>query len=204
VAKTLSKKHGRITVDVTADDVAQALKKASGKCAVAVALARTLPNAHHIEVDIQTVRWSDETGRHVYLTPWAVQGYIVAFDGGDEIHPFRFRLDDAHHRVEVRQRPRTAAAKAKDAAANRVKTAQKRAAKVEKAAAVDQATPTQVEQAKAQLDEAGAELAGVKAAYAGQPWLEANKSDATRRPPPMARTGRRAYGQRVLRINQQG
>ena len=71
-------------------------------CIVAQAIARQIPNARRIEVDIQTIRWSDENGRHVFLTPYAAAGYVVAFDAGEDLHPFRFQLRDSVPSVQKR------------------------------------------------------------------------------------------------------
>lgn len=84
----------RINVEVTETDISKAIVSDSYKCVVAQAIARTIPDSTRIEVDVQTIRFTRmETGkRYVYLTPYTVQGYVVAFDAGDVIEPFRFQL----------------------------------------------------------------------------------------------------------------
>jgi hypothetical protein len=83
----------RFTVKVTEEDIDRAIRSDSYNCVVAQAVARAIPNAHHIEVDTQLIRFTHGTGeRYGYLTPYSVQGYVVAFDAGDPIRPFEFQL----------------------------------------------------------------------------------------------------------------
>lgn len=86
--------YAGIKIEVTPEDIRRAIIADSYKCVVSQAIARTIPDATNIEVDIQTVRFTRQTtkNRYVYLTPYTVQGYIVAFDAGDSIEPFIFTL----------------------------------------------------------------------------------------------------------------
>jgi len=86
--------YSRIPIDVTEVDIDKGTKRQSSKCVVALAVARAVKEANRIDVDMQTVRFSVGEQRYVYLTPWRVQDYIVGFDAGDEIEPFRFQLRD--------------------------------------------------------------------------------------------------------------
>src|SRR5262245_37012527 len=88
------------TITITEKDIEKAHRNNSYKCVVAQAVARAFPNGHHIEVDTQTIRFTDGHERKAYLTPYAVQGYVVAFDAGDRIEPFSFQLRNS---VPVRQ-----------------------------------------------------------------------------------------------------
>lgn len=84
----------RVNVEVTEQDIARAIVSDSYKCVVAQAIARTIPDSTKIEVDVQTIRFTRQgtQKRYVYLTPFQVQGYVVAFDAGDCIEPFKFQL----------------------------------------------------------------------------------------------------------------
>lgn len=95
------RRNSRINIDVTNDDIARAHISDSYKCVVAQAVARTLPDATRIEVDVATIRFTRDEKRFVYLTPFIVQGYVVAFDAGEPIAPFRFQLRDPQ---QVRRR----------------------------------------------------------------------------------------------------
>jgi hypothetical protein len=87
-------------IQVTEDDIQWAQRNNSSKCVVAKAIARTLPECSYIGVDIQTVRFSLGLWRYEYLTPPSIQDYIVSFDAGDVIKPFKFRLQ----RPKIRER----------------------------------------------------------------------------------------------------
>lgn len=82
----------QIKVIVTEDDIKRAHKNDSYHCVVAQAVARAVKTATNIDVDMQTIRMSVGSERLKYLTPYAVQGYIVAFDAGEKIEPFAFQL----------------------------------------------------------------------------------------------------------------
>src|SRR5262245_25461907 len=97
-----AKHRSRYSIQVTETDIDKARVGDSFKCVVAQAIARQIPNAHHIEVDVQTIRWSDENGRHVFLTPYSAAGYVVAFDAGDDLHPFSFHLHSPHEAMQKR------------------------------------------------------------------------------------------------------
>jgi hypothetical protein len=56
----------------------------------------------------------------VYVTSHAVQGYVVAFDAGEPIEPFTFRLDK-RRRLHVRRRVLAPAGKAAINAAGRAR-----------------------------------------------------------------------------------
>src|SRR5262245_53549082 len=61
---------------------------------VADAIKEAFPNAIRIRVDMQTIRWTDPVRklRYIHLTPARAQQYVINFDAGDTIKPFRFRL----------------------------------------------------------------------------------------------------------------
>ena len=195
----------RWTMKVTQEDIDKAHINDSYKCVVAQAIARTIPDATKIEVDLQTIRFSRNGERLTYLTPYTVAGYIVAFDGGDEIQPFDFHLrspivkpsrtrtpvglDIKRRRSRIRdlqQREKAALTVIADPAARPPAKA--------KAQAVINESPDLIAQAQAVYQQAAQE-----AKAAGVP-LE---QDRGRRPPPKVyKTKTRMYGQRVLRVNQ--
>jgi hypothetical protein len=86
----------RIWVDVTQEDLDKGVKADSKNCAVARAIARAIPNATHIEVDTQTIRYTVDGIRYQHLTPATSQVYVTAFDAGDteDFNPWRFQLRD--------------------------------------------------------------------------------------------------------------
>lgn len=80
----------RYTFEVTREDIEAATRRNSSRCAVATAIQHALPQASRVLVDMQTIRFTvDNEVRLVYLTPQEAQQYIIAFDAGDPIKPFR-------------------------------------------------------------------------------------------------------------------
>jgi len=203
---------GRLTVQVTEADIAKAKANDSMMCVVAQAIARTFPEARRISVDIQSIRWSDPKGRHTYLTPYSVQGYIVAFDAGDDIHPFTFVLD-SRKAIPVKRNMKTKAGAALTNARRKTDRAKQRQLKIEDAIEADQAsktpakTPSAVrterEQAAQRVVEAEVELASTKAAYEGQVQNQRTGEGHPHVPPRVFKGARtREYGMRKMRINQ--
>lgn len=168
----------RITIEVTERDIERAIRNDSYTCVVAQAIARTIPEATRIEVDTQAIRFSVPGERRLYLTPYVVSGYVIAFDAGDPIEPFKFQLRD----------PKVVARNKLTEAGKAVKRAQVRASRAKKKEAPATVTT--------KLDQ---EVESVKAAYEG-----VAKSERTGRkaPPRVFKKKKRAYGHRVLRINE--
>jgi hypothetical protein len=196
-------RDGRIRVQVTEGDIARAEQKNSMRCVVAQALARTIPDASRIDVDIQSIRWSAGGERHVYLTPYAVQGYVVAFDAGDQIEPFSFSLD-SRKRMPVKKQTKTAVGTAISRANGRSQAARKKRERVAAKVEAKEATPELLEEVTAEVDKADRELASVKAAYEGQRQVVLTGEGRANAVPRVHRTSTRTYGHRVLRVNQQG
>jgi hypothetical protein len=207
-----TKEFGRLSIQVTDADIEKAMRNDSMVCVVAQAIARSIPDAHRIAVDVQTIRWSDREGRHVYLTPYAVQGYIVAFDAGDEIHPFGFALD-TRKSIPTRKVMHTAAGKAVLKAGATVRNKRARQLRIEdeiardEASATPQRTTAAIESERAdaarQVRQAESELGSVKAAYEGQKQMMREPGEGRTTTPPRVFKGarRREYGMRTLRIN---
>lgn len=80
-----------IYIEVTQQDIDQALRNNSSHCAVAAAVSRQV-DALRVSVDIQTIRMTmrGTNQRRIYLTPAKAQNYIIAYDAGDELKPFGF------------------------------------------------------------------------------------------------------------------
>lgn len=204
----------RWTLDVTSADIKKSrINGGEGDsfiCMVSTAIARQLPNASKIEVDLQTVRWSDEDGRHVFLTPYEVAGYVVAFDAGEEIHPFRFTLRNPVPALQ--KKAKTPAAKRVKAATSKVWNEQERQRKAEEVLASPTTAAEQkakaeviVAEAPARIEKARADLVETReeAKASGERHSVERVSEATRlAPPKVYKTKRRTYGQRVLRVNQ--
>jgi hypothetical protein len=223
-----------IRVQVTAADIKKATRNSSMNCAVAVAIARVIPDATRIEMDTQTMRWTSGGERHIYLTPPSVIGYVIAFDAGDPIKPFGFTLN-WQRRFQVKKAVTTPAGGAVAKARSAKARADKRLAAVKAAAPVTAKAPTAKAPAKAPTAKApapkapkapagdpgaAAEYAGivakraaeaeaarhqleaVAAKHKGQPRVTVSGAGRYQAPPTVWKTKVRAYGHRVLRINQ--
>lgn len=197
-----------IRVEVTQDDIDRAMRSDSSRCVVAQAVARTVPHATRISVDIQTVRFTDGDGvRRVYLTPTAVEQYVVGFDAGDEIKPFAFGLYESQ-RVNVPRKAKSTAGRKRDAAADSVKRATRALAKINADPEASEAQRIVAAERVAAAEQARAET---YANTQGEPW---HPPAEERRPPEMegvitakrapakgAGSNERKYGHRVLRLN---
>jgi hypothetical protein len=202
----------QVRIQVTEADIKKAETKSSMRCVVAQAIARTVPDARRVDVDVQTVRWTRGDDRYVYLTPYSVQGYIIAFDAGDDIQPFTFALDD-RRRVPVKTTRKTVAGKTIGRAAQQKRRKKAKAAQLEaivSGKADPPPTPTEKKIAKAKLPEARAAVAeaetvheDVQAAYADSVHNERTGEGRPKAPARVHKTSERHYGHRVLRINQQ-
>jgi hypothetical protein len=188
----------RITVEVTEADIARARVNDSYKCVVSQAIARTVPTATYIETDTQAIRFTVDGERRAYLTPYAVQGYVVAFDAGEEIVPFSFRIDRPQL---TRRKTRSAVGKQAAAAAGRAR----RAATKERVATPEHvATKPRKPKTANPREAARAAYASVKSAYPDQPMHESESGRGLRTAPPRVfRKRQRSYGHRLLRINQE-
>jgi len=172
---------GQFRVTVTEQDIEKAHRNDSYKCVVAQAIARTVKDAHRIEVDTQAIRFSRKGERLVYMTPYAVQGYVVAFDAGDPIEPFSFQLRSPR-RTKTRESTHAGKIVQKTAA-----TARRRIKRSK-----PEATPAEVRAAvTAAYSVARAEQGDPKMASGGQRTM----------PPRVFKEKSRTYGHRRLRIN---
>ena len=209
----------RFDISVTQTDIDRAFQSNSAKCVVVQAIARTLPEAHRIEVDTQTVRFTIGDERYAYLTPYSVTGYVIGFDAGDKITPFTFRLYQ-DQRVPIRRRTRTPAGSHIATANDRVKRATRKVQTsqqklTETLSQLDTKltdpdlpppSPDEIRKVRAEVTAAKAEekLAkaandSARAAYGNEPQ---STSNGQRQQPRVFKTNRREYGHRALRINQ--
>jgi len=201
--------RSRFNIDVTADDIEKAHVGDSYKCVIAQAIARQVTGSRRIEVDIQTIRWSDENGRHVFLTPFSAASYIVAFDAGDEIEPFRFQLRDP---VQAAQKQaRSEAAKAAKASRDKIYNERQRQQTAQAVLDDPNSSPDKVAAAEKRLEDAPERIAAATTAHeelkdtyeaAGVSISEERVTETPRRATPMTKTKKREYGHRIFRVNQ--
>jgi len=199
-------------VSVTEVHIAEAERDATGRCMVAEAIKSSIPGVSRVQVDMQTIRFTRNGERETYFTPWDVGNAIVRFDGGDSIEPFTFRLF-FRNRVIIQRSVMDEASKPVDAARARAKSARKRATQLATDPDVSQAKRTKAAAAAAT---AQAEYDHLKKQHGPlrtrvnrpvsrvQTDTERGVADQmpTVRYPNLQRTGRRIYGQRIMRANQ--
>jgi hypothetical protein len=183
----------RFQIKVTPEDIATAKRKDSYKCVVTQAIARAIPEATRIETDTQTIRFTWQDTRYMFLTPASVQGYVIAFDAGDPIEPFSFHLRDPFAARRSVYAP-------KGERANRAR-------KVARDTVKKNARTMQPPPDPAQVEIEAREAA--KAAYAAsiadntdEPTYTTQHPDGRRRVPRVFKRKERSYGHRLLRINQ--
>jgi hypothetical protein len=205
--------RSEIEIQVTQEDIDKADVKHSSRCVVATAIHRSVPGAQRVSVDVQTIRFTVAGERFVYLTPYGVTGYIVAFDAGEEIHPFRFRLR-SDQEMKVRTTKRTEAGREIGAARSREREAKVKATKMqERLQGIDDPTlpppsvaevralkaQTKLAQEKAKTAED--ERKAVMAAFEGERQTEPQDPAKPKAPAQVFKRYERAYGMRQLRIN---
>lgn len=207
------------TIAVTQDDIDRALRRKSGRCVVATAVARSIPDATRVEVDLQTVRFTADGERRVYLTPPAASGYVVAFDAGDDIHPFAFKLSE-RQRVNVRQDKHTPAAKERGrvraAVVGKQKKLERAQLRLEELLESPVADADEIAVATKKVKTVSREIAAAKKEHEktkeqlqGLPYVvpdmtpDPDTGERLRKPPVRAfKTATRTYGSRQLRVNQ--
>jgi hypothetical protein len=78
--------------------ITEAMPANSSKCMIAEAIKDGWPGAHHVNVDLATIRFTDGKGnRRTYLTPGKCQIALVEFDAGIEQEEFSFSLHRPVH-----------------------------------------------------------------------------------------------------------
>jgi hypothetical protein len=93
-----SKTSPRVTIEVTQEVIDTSTQRDSSHCMIADALAKAVPNAKFISVDLATIRFTDLAAgrRYIYLTPRKAQEALLAFDQGEKPEPFTLRIAGAH------------------------------------------------------------------------------------------------------------
>jgi hypothetical protein len=196
---------------VTEEDIARGKIGDSFNCMVAEAIKRQHKGARHVEADLQTVRFSDKDGRHVFLTPHPVAQYIVRFDAGIVPEPFNFQLRLA---VPALQRsvvtPGAKAVKAAENKVNRAEVTRRNAAAViadpESSDAEVALAEKRIAAAEVAIQEGRQERAKLteELRAKGERVTAQRVSTATRRAAPRVhKTSEREFGARLLRVNQQ-
>lgn len=85
-----------VHVKIEQNAIDNAIKKESRHCMIADAIHAQMPHVKFIQVDIQSIRFTNpKTGkRYIYLTPPEAQKQILRFDAGQKIAPFSISLND--------------------------------------------------------------------------------------------------------------
>jgi hypothetical protein len=183
----------RFHIKVTPDDIAKAKRNDSYKCVVTQAIARAIPDATRIETDTQTIRFTWQDSRYMFLTPASVQGYVIAFDAGEPIEPFSFHLRDpfpARRNVYAPKGDR----------ANRARKVARDTVKKNARTMQPPPDPAQVELEAREASKAA--YAASIAENADEPITTVQHPDGRRRVPRVFKRKERSYGYRLLRINQ--
>src|SRR5215472_13072355 len=201
-----------VDISVTQEHIAEAERDSTGRCMVAEAIKSSIPGVSHVQVDMQTIRFTRDGERETYFTPWDVGNAIVRFDGGDPIEPFSFRLQ-FRNRVIIQRKMVESSSRPVEAARLRAVTAKKTAAAV----AVDEdASESKRKKAEAKAEAARVEYEQLKAEHGpirtrvnrpvSRVETETERGVKAKMPtvryPNLQRTGRRSYGQRIMRANQ--
>ena len=83
---TIWDKNGHISIPVTQEHIDASMARSSSHCMTALAIQKAIPDARHICVDLQTIRWTRKGLRYVFLTPHVAQDKIIAFDQGERVY----------------------------------------------------------------------------------------------------------------------
>jgi len=84
-----------ILVSVTADDIAEGMRKKCHHCPVAIAIRRTLsPESVGVDQEEGYVKYREDVASRWFVMSASVRRFISAFDkkGPGAVRPFRFRL----------------------------------------------------------------------------------------------------------------
>lgn len=208
----------RRRIKITQAEIDKAKPQKSGACLVARAIAAKFPDASRIDVDQQTIRFTRNGERWVYLTPWAVQRYIVEFDAGDPIDPFEFSLTQS---VQIQRRTRSESGKEVLRSGDKVQSKRRKLAATQEQLlpppTPGKPTPKPTPEARAVLAALEADVKEAEAVHeqtkaaaraAGEPQFVSDRTDIpqrsamTERGVTKSRTSKRHYGGREMRINQ--
>ena len=89
-------------VRVLQSHVSHGVQRNSQHCMIADAIKAACPQAQHVLVDLQSIRFSDPVKRirYTYLTPAVAQQRLLRFDQGKRVQPFEIKLESP-----IRKRP---------------------------------------------------------------------------------------------------
>lgn len=96
----MAKTPRRLTLEITQEDIDNAMHRNSNRCAIADCITRTIPGASRVLVDLQTIRFTVDGERRTYFTPRPAAQYLIMFDAGRTVAPRPLRLDKP---VQVRK-----------------------------------------------------------------------------------------------------
>jgi len=87
-----------LTLQVTKEIAEESVNRDSAHCMIAEAVKTAFPDARHVSVDVQTIRFTDPAKnlRYTYLTPRVAQVAIIQFDQGVLPDEFSVRLTGGH------------------------------------------------------------------------------------------------------------
>lgn len=94
----------RIHIPITQEIINSAVVRDSAHCVIADAIHAAIPEAKRISVDLQTIRFTVNEERVVYLTPAPQQSLLVRFDQGAVPTPGDMYLSHPIQRVPARRR----------------------------------------------------------------------------------------------------
>lgn len=89
--------NGYVVIPVTQDHIDHAMEKLSSHCAVAEAIKQTIAGVTRVAVDVQTIRFTYQGLRYVFLTPPLARELILHFDQGERelLRPVTLRMRPA-------------------------------------------------------------------------------------------------------------
>lgn len=95
----------RRRINITQEIIDTSMRANSSHCMIADAVRKAIPYARRVEVDLQTIRYTDGDERHVFFTPRAAQLALIKFDqGDDDLVPFVFSLGAPTQVVKRKQK----------------------------------------------------------------------------------------------------
>ncbi len=94
-------KMKRTEIVVTQSLIENAERRDSSHCMIAEALKEAVPNTKFVSVDLQSIRYTADGWRYLYLTPRKAQEALIAFDSGSHTEPFTFELRTLAYKRKV-------------------------------------------------------------------------------------------------------
>lgn len=110
-----NEKSPSFTVHVTQRHIDEAKRCLGHKCMITEAIIDARPGVEYVRTDIGDIRFSDpKTNRkYKYFIPKKAASALVAWDRGDDVKPFSFKIQDAQIRERGWKGQRAATAKRK-------------------------------------------------------------------------------------------